>query len=168
MCRDRYPIHKTRYLQSVGKLLPHRICQILKEMGYKTWMNPRQGNGIDIKVWRNNILVLVIEVLNWSIKSKLSEKRFKNIVGNLNQFNCPKALIHTVLERNDIKKFEDEGIITLKIGYQLLPRYFYEFFSKKGQTRMRKVDSRKTKEDLEEKLQMLLHRALIQAIEFEI
>jgi len=107
-------------------------------------------------------------VLNWSIKSKLSEKRFKNIVGNLNQFNCPKALIHTVLERNDIKKFEDKGIITLKIGYQLLPRYFYEFFSKKGQTRMRKVDSRKTKEDLEEKIQTLLHRALIQAIESEI
>jgi len=157
---NKYPIEKTRYLQSVGKLLPHRICQILNEMGYKTWMNPRQNNGVDIEVWHNNTLILVIEVLNWSIGSMLSKRRASNIISNLNQYTCAKAVIHTVLGKNDIQKFEDEGIITLKIGYQLLPKYFYRFFSRKGQTRKRKIDSRETKEDMREKIQALMHKVM--------
>jgi len=158
---NKYPIEKTRYLQSVGKLLPHRICQILNELGYKTWMNPRQGNGIDVKVWHNNILILVIEVLNWSIGSMLSKRRASNIISNLNQYTCAKAVIHTVLGKNDIQKFEDEGIITLEIGYQLLPEYFYRFFSRKGQTIKRKIDSRETKEDMREKIQALMHKVMM-------
>jgi len=160
MSANKYPIEKTRYLQSVGKLLPHRICQILNELGYKTWMNPRQGNGIDVKVWHNNILILVIEVLNWSIGSMLSKRRASNIISNLNQYTCAKAVIHTVLGKNDIQKFEDEGIITLEIGYQLLPEYFYRFFSRKGQTIKRKIDSRETKEDMRRKIQALMHKVM--------
>jgi len=65
-----------------------------------------------------------------------------------------------VLGKNDIQKFEDEGIITLEIGYQLLPEYFYRFFSRKGQTIKRKIDSRETKEDMREKIQALMHKVM--------
>ena len=160
MSANKYPIEKTRYLQSVGKLLSHRICQILNELGYKTWMNPRQGNGIDVKVWHNNTLILVIEVLNWSIGSMLSKRRARNIISNLNQYTCAKAVIHTVLKKNDAHRFEDEGIITLEIGYQLLPEYFYRFFGRKGQTIKRKIDSRETKEDMRRKIQALMHKVM--------
>ncbi|MEM4733093.1 MAG: hypothetical protein QXD70_01015, partial [Candidatus Bathyarchaeia archaeon] len=57
--KKQYPVKMNAYNQRVGKLLTHRICQIFKKLGYKTWMNPLQGNGVDIKVWRNGYLLLV-------------------------------------------------------------------------------------------------------------
>ena len=72
----RYPIKRTSYTQSVGKLLPHGIGQIFQELGFKTWINSGQTNGVDLKVYDNqDNLLLVAEILNWSIGSLLSEKR---------------------------------------------------------------------------------------------
>lgn len=156
MSKSKYPVPKTKYLQSIGKLLPHRICQILKELGYKTWMNPNQGNGVDIKVWHNRRLVLVAEVLNWSVGSYLSEKRSRNIKNNLNQYSCPKVLIHTTLSNHEVEKFADIDIIVFKIGYQLLPKYFYNFFREKNQVQQRRYDSKETREDLKMKIQTLM------------
>ncbi|MHA1686124.1 MAG: hypothetical protein ACTSYD_06895 [Candidatus Heimdallarchaeaceae archaeon] len=154
--RQEYPVKPSSYRKSVGRLLPHRICQILKELGYETWMNPNQGNGVDIKVWHNGRLVLVAEVLNWSVGSYLSEKRSRNIKNNLNQYNCPKVLIHTTLSNHEVEKFTDTNIIIFEIGYQLLPKYFYNFFREKNQIQQRRYDSKETREDLKMKIQTLM------------
>ena len=135
--RRKYPVPMNIYNQSVGRLLPHRICQILEELGYETWMNPRQGNGVDIKAWFNGSLILVIEVLNWSIGSHLSDRRFRSMIDNFSEYNCAKVLIYTVLEKDKVEKFESNEIITLEIGYQFLPKQFYYFFKQKGQSTKR-------------------------------
>jgi len=154
--RQKYPVKEDKYRKSVGRLLPHRICQILKELGYETWMNPNQGNGVDIKVWHNGRLVLVAEVLNWSVGSYLSEKRSRNIKNNLNQYNCPKVLIHTTLSNHEVQKFADTDIIVFKIGYQLLPKYFYNFFRERNQIQQRKCDSRESRLNLKMQIQALM------------
>jgi len=119
-------------------------------------MSTKQSNGTDLKVWYDGKLVLVAEVLNWSVGSYLSEKRSKNIKDNLNQYSCPKVLIHTTLSNHEVQKFADTDIIVFKIGYQLLPKYFYNFFREKNQIQQRRYDSKETKEDLKMKIQTLM------------
>jgi len=158
-----YPIMMHIYNQSVGKLLPHRISQILKELGYredsgyKIWINPRQGNGVDFKILFNGSLIIVGEVLNWSIGSQLSDKRYRSIMDNFSKYSCHKVLIHTVLEKDKVERFERNGIITIEIGYQILPRYFYNFFKQKGQIVKRKIDSKHTRDDIKNKIECLVN-----------
>lgn len=150
----RYPIKRTRYTQSVGKLLPHRISQILQELGFKTWINHGQTNGVDIKVYDSeDNLILVAEVLNWSIGSLVSENRKGSMINNLLSHDCKKVLICTPFSNeNKLEDFPDYGISFIKIDYQLLPKYFYNFYASKNQTESRKIDSRETKKDIKSKI----------------
>jgi hypothetical protein len=152
----RYPIKRTRYTQSVGKLLPHRISQIFQELGFKTWINSGQGNDIDIKVFIGDKLIIVAEILNWSVGSMLSEKRKNSIIDNLSKYDCIKLLIYTVLDDNSLKDFRRNGISLIEIGYQLLPKKFFDFFSMTIRIKSRRVDSKETKGDMESKIEDFL------------
>jgi len=57
-------------------------------------------------------------------------------------------VIYTILDERSISEFVEEGIDALQIGYQILPRYYYEFFLKKKQIEKRKIDSSKTKQEI--------------------
>jgi len=152
--RRRYPIERTRYTQSIGKLLPHRISQILQELGLKTWINHGQTNGVDLKAYDSeDHLILVAEILNWSPVCVLSHKRKNNITNNLSRYNCKKLLIYTCFKNESfLEDLRSYRISLLKIGYQILPRHFYEFYLKRNQVESRRVDSREIKEDLKSKI----------------
>lgn len=157
---NKYPIEdKREYLQSIGRLLPHRIGQILKELnftkddGYRIWMNPKQGNDVDLKVWHNNALILVGEILNWCVKSWLSKKRKSWIIKNLSKYNCWRVLIYTTFSNEYLlEDLSVNGISLLKIGFQLLPKSFHDFFVRKNQVENRKKDSRVSKQDIKSKI----------------
>jgi len=146
--QDKYPVKGTVYWQTTGKLLPRRIYQILKELGLKVWINPRQGNDIDLKVWYDSSLIIAGEILNWSVKSQLSNKRQYSIISNLRNYNCRRLVICTILDERSISELIEEGIDVLQIGYQILPRYYYEFFLEKRQIEKRKIDSNETKQKI--------------------
>jgi len=152
--KKRYPVERTLYMQTTGRLLPRRISQILREINstFAVWINPDQGNGIDLKVWHRNELVIAGEILNWSIKSKLPEKRRETMISNLHEFPCRKLLVYTTLKATHVSRFIQCGIHTLEIGYQLLPRFYYDFFLQKGQVIKRRIDSSATKEDIRNKM----------------
>lgn len=147
-------------MQTVGRLLPRRISQMLQEMGFRVWINPSQGNNIDLKVWSNNTtLIIVGEILNWSIGSRLAEKRLNKMISNLNNYDCRKLLVYTTLDKASISKFIQNGIDVLEIGYQLLPKSYYDFFSVKRQVERREIDSDATKQDIKEKIASYLERS---------
>jgi len=159
---------KIRYLQSVGRLLPRRIEQILKELGltedsgYRIWINSKQGNDVDFKVWHRDSLILVGEILNWCIGSWLSEKRKRWIVSNLSQYDSKRVLIYTIMKREDLlKDLALHGISVFKIGYQLLPRLFYDYFAEIDRVIDRRIDCRETKQDIKSKIADLLNSLLI-------
>jgi hypothetical protein len=157
---DKYPIkNKREYLQSVGRLSPHRIGQILKELnliedyGYRVWINPNQGNDVDLKVWYNNSLILVGEILNWSAKSWLSKKRKSWIIKNLLEYDCLRILIYTTFSNeNLLEDLSLNGFSLLKIGYQLLPKSYYDFFAGKNEVENRERDSQVTRQDIKSKI----------------
>jgi len=160
----RYPVRKrTQYTQSVGKLLPHRISQILQELGFKTWINHGQTNGVDIKVYdSDDHLILVAEVLNWSIGSWISENRKGSMINNLLSYGCKKVLIYTPFSNeNEIEDVQTHGISLMKIDYQLLPKDFYDFYASKNQVESRKIDSRETRDDIKSKIEDFLSSKVI-------
>lgn len=162
----RYPVKRTRYTQSVGKLLPHRIGQIFQEEGFTSWIAQGQENDVDLKVFDDEgNLIIVGEILNWSKVSLLPEKRKNCIIRNLTAYNCKKVLIYTSFENEyTLEDLQNHGIVLVRIGYQLLPKEFYKFYAKKNQTESRKIDSRETKEDIRSKITRYLQSSSISVL----
>ncbi len=133
-----YPCERQRYNKIVGKLLPRRLAVIFSSLGFEVTVNPVEGNGVDLWICRNNELVLVAEVLNWSVRSRLSNKRKRKILDNLSRYECNRLLVHSVPNSNVDKEFAERGVDTLCIGFQLLPWTFYKFFEERGQVIRRK------------------------------
>jgi len=164
--RKRYPVKRSEYARAVGRLLPHRIGQILKELGltedagFRVWINCSQANDVDLKIYFRDDLILVAEILNWSIYSRLSDKRSNNIVSNLLKYDCARLLIYTCLDDKSIEYFTEKNIHLIEIGYQLLPKHFYKHFSKLDQVDFREIDSKKTKKEIGLKMQCFLERTI--------
>lgn len=155
----RFPCEQLKYTKTVGKLLPTILEEIFTELGFRVKVNPQQANGVDLEVFLEDNLVLVAEVLNWSIASRLTNKRKGNIIKNLNEFNCNKVLIHTVPLSN-LDGLKENGIHTLEIGYQVLPETYYSFFLTKGQVVKRKIDSELTRRNIRAKILVYVNNHL--------
>lgn len=152
---SRYPIKdKSKYFESVGKLLPHRIGQILEEIGFRTQVNPVQSNGVDLKVFNEkNELLLVAEILNWSVKSEMCDKRIQSIINNLSAYNCERVLIYTSMKYEHIlDNVTEVGISIIKLKHQIQPKLFFNFFKAKNQINSRTIDSRKARLGIKNKL----------------
>ena len=143
---SRYPVEQNVYLQKTGRLLAHRLGQQFAELGFKTWICPGQNKGVDLKVYDSTgNLVIIAEILNWSIRTNLSRKRKNCIITNLERYDCHRALIYTAMgNQTELNELRIHGISVLEIGYQILPKCFYYFFEDKRQVIRRKIDSRET------------------------
>ena len=151
--RRRYPVKRTVYTRCVGRLLAHGIGQIIEELGLEVWFNTGQSNGVDLLIKsRDPQLTVAVEILNWSKKSLLSHKRKANIINNLSE-HSNRLLIYTCLNNEEmLNDLASHNIDALKIGYQLLPKAFYNFYLSKKQIELRKPDSRETKRDIKNKI----------------
>jgi hypothetical protein len=154
----RYPVKMHIYIQRTGRLLVHRISQILTAQGFKTWINPKQRNGIDLKVWKDGKLILVAEVFNWSSYTYCSAKRKNRITNNLIEVtDCKRVLIYTAMrDETAIDDLDLHDISTLKIGYQILPKDFYKHYEAKNQIENRRIDSKETSQHIKAKLTELM------------
>jgi len=135
---ERWPLKKEVYTHLTGALLPRIIGEVFSELGFKAWINPSQGNGVDLEIYLDERTVFVVEVLNWSKGSRLTSSRLNNIIKNLNEHPCEKILIYTVLNPEDKEKLPSSDINIVEIGYQILPYDFYTWFEKKGEIEGRK------------------------------
>ena len=150
---NRYPLAKSKYLESVGALLPHRIGQILQNLGYNAQIESVHTNGVDLKVSDNEDLFLVAEILNWSPYTELNYKRKWCIQRNLCKYNCNKVLIYTSMKNAKIlKSLLDEDILLLCLDNQILPKVFYEFYQQRNQVKNRTVDCKKNIEHVRRKI----------------
>jgi hypothetical protein len=171
---SRYPVSQAEYTQKTGRLLAHRIGRIFQQLGYKTKICLGQRNGVDLKLYElDDNLILVAELLNWSPRTELSNQRKNWIIQNLSEYSCNRVLIYTAMAReNMIDDLGIYGISILKLGDQILPKFFYHFFERKDQVINRKIDSRETslhiKLELKEYLQSLKLENLVLNANLEI
>jgi hypothetical protein len=134
------------YCHKTGRLLAHRTGQLCAELGYYTWINEGQSNGVDLKLWDCEYnLVAVAEILNWGPTTNLSGKRKRDIINNLSDYECNKLLIYTQMGNEyTLGNLECLGISKLKIGYQIVARYFYCRLEADHRVEGRDIDSRET------------------------
>ena len=79
----RFPCKQMVYTKYVGKLLPNILEEVFNELGFRVKVNHQQANGVDLEVFLENNLILVAEVLNWSIGSRLTNKRKNNYISSI-------------------------------------------------------------------------------------
>jgi hypothetical protein len=160
----RFPVEQQECNKCVGALLQHRIGQVLKHLGFRAKVSKVESNGVDLEVYDNgDNLFLVGEIINWSPYSYLSIPRRNRIIANLSQYHCNKVLIYAAMQgENLLDDLDSYGISKLKIGYQLLPKSFYKHYLEKDMVESRRVDSRKTRKDILEKISNLLNLLRIQ------
>ncbi len=114
-------------------MLPRILAVVFSGFGFCVRVNPVEGNGVDLWVYEDSELVLAIEVLNWSIRSRLSNKRKGKIIDNLSRYKCNRVLVYSVPNSNVDEEFAKKSVDTLCIGFQLQPRKFYKFFEERRQ-----------------------------------
>ena len=147
----RFPCEELKYAKTVGELLLSILKELFEELGFRAETFPLERNGADMQVYLGDNLVLVAEVLNWSIGSRLTDRRKENIIRNLDQHSCNKLLIHTIPLSNT-NGVEEGGIDLLKIGFQILPVTYYIFFFAKKQVMKRWIDCDATRKRIRSKI----------------
>lgn len=147
----RFPCKQNEYARNVGWLLPTILEGIFNELGFEAYANPIQTNGVDLEVYFRSNLILVAEILNWSISSRLYNKRKLRIIRDLNEFNCKSLFIHTVPLPN-LNVVRDAGIDILEIGYQVLPEKYYNIYLARGQVIRRKTECHSTRKEIKSKI----------------
>jgi len=156
----RFPCEESEYKKIVGRLLPNILGKTFTELGFEVTVNHQQANGVDLEIYQEDYLVLVAEVVNWSIGSRLTHKRKNSYIKNLSEYDCNRVFIYTVPLSN-LDGFKENGIGLLEIGYQILPEAFYNFFLAKEQVERRKIDSRDIRQDIKEKMRSYLERYIL-------
>ena len=150
-------------MQKVGALLQVIVKKVFLQLGAsKVWIPFGQSNGVDLKVWdKHDNLVIVGEILNWSVKSKLPLNRRNHMISNLKQYKCNKIVIYTTLDKTHLKVFSSNGISHITIGYQILPQSFYRFYCSRNQIIKRKPYTLAVQQDIETKIKNHLKRRRI-------
>ena len=144
----RYPVKRSEYCKIVGETRVNNISKILKDLGFNVVVRKVEDDDADILVYRNNDLILVIEVLNWRENVYMDYNRVKSIIQNFSNpeySNARKLLIFSFRKNveNQLRYFQSLNIDLLEVGFQTQPAQFYKFFkSKKHADGMRPNNSR--------------------------
>jgi len=119
------------YNKVVGKTRVENIASILEHLGFTVVIKEPENHDVDVWVYRDGSLVLVIEVLNWRKRDYLDFPRTMAIIRNLTNSkydNCRKLLVFSFLQniRNRLNYFDGYDIDFLELGFQTQPYYpFY-------------------------------------------
>lgn len=140
------PCEKEKYAGIVGSLLPIELERIFRELNFIPILIPRQTNGVDIQIYQNDSIVLVGEILNWSISSRLNNKRKEKIIENLCEYEdpCKRVLFHTVPTSNIDDEFSENSIDVVCFGFQILIPEHYNFFRERNQVIRRRPLNRRS------------------------
>lgn len=126
----RYPRERIIYSKDVGHARVMILVSIFKELGFDPITSFIEASGPDIWVFKDNILVLVCEVLNWKRESYMDAIRARSIVKNLSKHDCLRLIICSFQENyiNRINWFTGLRIDFIVLGFQTQPLSYYDFF----------------------------------------
>jgi Holliday junction resolvase len=147
----RYPVKRTEYCKIVGETRVNNISKILKNLGFNVDVRKIENDDVDILVYKNDELVLVIEILNWRENVYMDYNRVKSILQNFSNpeySNARKLLIFSFRKNieNQLSYFQAQNIDLLEVGFQTQPTQFYKFFKSKGNADGMRPNNSKTRE----------------------
>jgi hypothetical protein len=158
---DYYDPQNEKHRRIIGACLARRIAKIFEDLGFKTEWAKGQSNGMDIKVWLNNKIALVIEAKNYNMMSKIENKKIDEALANFRKYpDCTKYVVYSCMaNENALRRFTKEGIKLLKLDYQLMPEKFYNSLNPSVRTH-RRIDNESTSADIKARLYPIIHEVL--------
>jgi hypothetical protein len=153
----RYPVERMEYNKIVGKTRVENIAQTLRELGFSVVTKKPENHDVDMWVFKNEKLVLVIEVLNWRNTDYMDEDSWLSVVKNFRnpQYeSIAKLLVYSFYSniKNQMSNLEKRGIDFLELGFQTQPPDFYKFYEKVAAIYGMKPDGKETEKLLRENL----------------
>jgi hypothetical protein len=160
---NRYPVKRIEYCKFVGKTRVDNISKILKDLGFTVIVRKIENNDVDILVYKNDKLVLVVEVLNWRKNVYMDYKRVKSIKQNFSNpkySDARKLMIFSFRKNieNQLRYFERLNIDLLEVGFQTQPTQFYKFFKRQEKANDMRPNNRRTKQLEKKKLTAYLEQ----------
>lgn len=127
---SRYPVKRTNYCKTVGKTRVENAAGILRNLGFTVAVREPECHGVDVWVFKDGSLVLVIEVLNWRKNVYMDLNRAEAIRQNFSNpyyHNLRKLLLFSFIEniKNQMSYFEGVDIDFLALGFQTQPYYMF-------------------------------------------
>jgi Holliday junction resolvase len=160
---NRYPVKRTEYCKIVGKTRVDNISKILEDLGFTVIVRKIEDDDVDIIVYKNDKLVLVIEVLNWRENIYMDFKRVKSIKQNFSSpkySDARKLMIFSFRKNieNQLRYFQGLNIDLLEVGFQTQPTQFHKFFKRQGKANDMKPNNSRTKKLEKRKLTAYLQQ----------
>lgn len=157
-----YPVERIKYCKTVGRTRVENIAEILRSFdGFDVIVKEPEAHDVDVWVFKQTNLVLVIEVINWKQSAYMDFKRTIAIRENLTDpsYNgLNKLLVFSFWEniRNQMDFLDNLNIDFVEIGFQTQPIPYYNFFLDQGLTDNMRLNDHTTKEVLRRKLETYL------------
>lgn len=145
------------YCKTVGRTRVENIASILEELGLTVTIKKPENDDVDMWVYNQEELVLVVESLNWRRDLYLYFGRVISIRDNFSNpdyNNSRKLLVFSFKKsiKNQMRYFEDLNVDFLEIGFQTQPVFFYLFFRSQGKASGMKPYTHITREIVKSKL----------------
>jgi hypothetical protein len=143
--KRKYPVKRRSYCESVGDAGQRTVKEALKMLGCQVTMAKSvHANNVDIIFYRDG-KIGALEVFNEDAnRSYISTKRASGMRRNLRGFKYKGVVCNEGLTKSSETRRIIKNIPFLKLGFQILPRRFYDFFNKRRELFHRKIDSRNT------------------------
>lgn len=153
----RYPVERTEYCKTVGKTRVDNIAEILENLSFDVITRETEFHNVDVWVFKDGTLVLVIEVLNWGRNVYMDYIRTRRIIRNFSHpyhHNARKLLVFSFWKNieNQLNYFDGLDIDFLEIGFQTQPVPYYVFYLNRGLASDKKPNTSITKEIVRRKL----------------
>lgn len=147
----RYPtgISRPKYCGTVGKLRQNQIYGIIRKLFPKSKFTVKNNyHGADIEIYSNlNVPLARFEIKNERYSSYFNIKEWNNIRWNLGNFRIPKTGVIASFGNFKDCSVEDNVLPCFDLcllGYQTLPREYYNFYVKSGNREYYRVDNHKS------------------------
>jgi hypothetical protein len=155
----KYPISRLEYSFHTGELGEYAIRTIIKDILSNIDIPEHnvKVNGSDIQIFYNGKLIGKFEVLNLDSKSYINSKRAKSIRENLKNVKY-KGLICSFFNATSKAKKILKNIPICKIGFQLLPSKFHQYYTRLNKVHHRRIANNRSLKQLKNTLKSFFHR----------
>jgi hypothetical protein len=122
----RYPAESIRYKKVVGQTRVTNLINILSREGYRVISDDIENHGVDLKVYDDSGLFLVIEVTNWRRRSYMCFVKAESVKSNFRRYSCKKLLVCSFEENyRRYRNYFDANMDIIEIGFQTNPWYYW-------------------------------------------
>ena len=145
--RDIYPEIRSDYTYRVGSLFEELIRESIEDMGFDTELKEVNTEGVDIDTEDKKI---GIEAWNWSSEHSYL-KREESVLHNLRPYIVRilfASFINEEAKQRITSYYKEDPVIVKEIGYQVLPKGYYDFYKKYDRLDGKRFVSKRLKKEL--------------------